>query len=152
MSEDPLGFAFIRDKAKLTRDLLEVRLIIEPPIAALAAKNALSEEIDELKKLCLEVESLLLSGEDYIEKDVLFHKKIAETSKNIVIPNLIPIISVAVDLFTKRTGKKLSTETVETHRAIVEAIEAHDSTAAYEAMYMHLMYNKNLLKKIENID
>lgn len=148
VSEDPLGLAFIRDKSKLAWDLLEIRIIIEPPIAALAAKNALPEEIAELENLCSQVEVLLRAGKDYTEKDVLFHKKIAELSKNIVVPNLIPIISVAVDLFTSLTGRKLAVETLETHREIVDAIKRHDGEWAYEAMYLHLLYNKNLLKKL----
>jgi len=148
VSEDPLGLSFIKDKSKLTRDLLEVRIIIEPPIAALAAKNALPEEITELENLCSQVEVLLHAGRDYTEKDVLFHKKIAELSKNIVVPNLIPIISVAVDLFTSLTGRKLVSETLETHREIVDAIKRHDGEWAYEAMYLHLLYNKNILKKL----
>lgn len=152
MFEDPLGFAFIKDRIKLTRDLLEIRMIIEPSIAALAAKNATDENIKELKTICLEIEELLLADKNYIEKDILFHKKIAESSKNLVIPNLFPIISQAVDLFTKRTSRKLTTETIETHRAILEAIQNHDSMGAHDAMYLHLVYNRNLLEKIEKLE
>lgn len=148
VSDDPLGLAFIRDKSKLAWDLLEIRIIIEPSIAALAAKNALPEEIAELENICSQVEVLLRAGKDYTEKDVLFHKKIAELSKNIVVPNLIPIISVAVDLFTLLTGRKLVFETLETHREIVDAIKRHDGESAHEAMYLHLLYNKNLLRKL----
>lgn len=37
LTEDPLGLAFFEDKWKLTEDLLEIRTIIEPAIAELAA-------------------------------------------------------------------------------------------------------------------
>ena len=38
VTEDPLGFVLVQDKRKLAEDLLELRLILEPPIAALAAE------------------------------------------------------------------------------------------------------------------
>ena len=34
MMDDPLGFTFIGNKQKLINDLLEVRFLLEPPIAA----------------------------------------------------------------------------------------------------------------------
>ena len=39
--DDPLGFAFVDDKKRLGLDLCEVRMIIEPEIAALAAELSL---------------------------------------------------------------------------------------------------------------
>ena len=38
--DDPFGFSFVEDKEKLTADLLQIRAILEPDIAALAAENA----------------------------------------------------------------------------------------------------------------
>ena len=38
--QDPLGFTFISDKQKLIHDLLEVRFLLEPSIAAMAAAHA----------------------------------------------------------------------------------------------------------------
>lgn len=149
VSDDPLGLSFIRDKQKLSRDLLEVRMIIEPPIAALAAKNATDEDIAELERLYNEVERLILAGESYLEMDMLFHQKIAEASKNLVVPNLSPLINQAVDLFTSRTGRKLTQETIETHRSVLEAIRAHDGVWAQDAMVLHLIYNRNYLRQIE---
>ena len=37
VSDDPLGFTFIRDKQKLAADLVEFRMMLEPRVAALAA-------------------------------------------------------------------------------------------------------------------
>ncbi len=149
ISDDPLGFMFIKDKQKLTRDLLEIRMIIEPPIAALAAKNATEEDIVELEQLYHEVEALILSGKPYIEEDVRFHQKIAEASKNLVVPNLTPLISQAVDLFTTRTSYALTKETLVTHRDVMEAIKIGDSTWAQDAMTLHLIYNRDALRRIE---
>ena len=45
LADDPLGLDFIEDKERLAFDLLEVRNIIEPAIAALAARHATPEDI-----------------------------------------------------------------------------------------------------------
>ena len=46
LADDPLGLDFIEDKERLAFDLLEVRNIIEPAIAALAARHATPEDIE----------------------------------------------------------------------------------------------------------
>ena len=52
MVEDPLGFLFIGDKEKLVHDLLEVRFLLEPSIAAMAATHATDEDIKKITALC----------------------------------------------------------------------------------------------------
>ena len=48
MMEDPLGLEFMKDKAALARDLLQIRLQLEPWCASLAAENATQEQIIRL--------------------------------------------------------------------------------------------------------
>ena len=64
--EDPLGLGRYDDKYQLALELFEVRLMIEPEIAAYAAKNASDEEIKELFELCDEVEKIYRSGENHV--------------------------------------------------------------------------------------
>ena len=65
---DPLGFGKIEDKYKLALDLFEVRLMIEPEIAALASRNASAEEMRTLKRLCDETEQLYRSSRNHISR------------------------------------------------------------------------------------
>ena len=99
----------------------------------------------ELEQLCNEVEQLYRSGVDHIPKDIEFHTCIAKCSKNRVVEMLIPIINSAVTTFANLTHRMLMQETIETHRAIVDAIAAHDSVGARCAMVMHLTYNRQRL-------
>ncbi len=149
ITDDPLGLSFEKDKAQLTKDLLAIRMMIEPPITALAAQNATEEDILEIEKHYKKVEELIHMGKSYIEEDMRFHKAIAQASKNIVIPKLLPTINQAINLFTVRTGFKLLKETIETHSAMVKAIKEHDPIAAQDASTLHLIYNRDLLRKIE---
>ena len=130
--DDPLRLnAKLHDRFKLALDLFDVRLILEPEIAAKAAVYATDEDIATLKRLCKETEELYLADKDHMPKDIEFHTWIARCSKNQVMESL--------------TGRSLRTETITTHRAITEAIANHDSTGARCAMVMHLTYNRQEL-------
>lgn len=144
--DDPLGFTFIEDKKKLTFDLLEIRFLIEPYIAQMAAINADESDIRLITALCDEVENLLNKGENHTEKDIEFHKAIAISSKNLVMPRIIPIINSSIPLFINLTNNVLKKETISTHREIANAIKAHDPVRAKDAMYLHLVYNRSVLK------
>lgn len=142
MVEDPLGFSFIADKQKLAQDSLEVRFLLEPAIASLAAQNASEEDISLLRRLCQEVEDLVWLGQDHTQKDIEFHTAIALSSKNVVVPRLIPVINSAIPLLIELTGNTLKQETIDTHRVLTDAIAAHNAAAAHDAMYLHLVYNR----------
>ena len=132
--DDPLRLnAKLHDRFKLALDLFDVRLILEPEIAA------------TLKQLCKETEELYLADKDHMPKDIEFHTWIARCSKNQVMESLIPIINSGINTFVNLTRRSLRTETITTHRAITEAIANHDSTGARCAMVMHLTYNRQEL-------
>ena len=133
MVDDPLGFTFIGNKQKLINDLLEVRFLLEPPIAAMAATRA--DKKDLLKK-----------HEDHTQKDIDFHAAIALSSKNVVVPRLVPVINSSIPLFVETTRGTLLEETIETHREIADAIAAHDPLRAQDAMYLHLVYNRKRIQ------
>ena len=145
--EDPLGFTFIQDKRKLTQDLLEIRILIEPPIAAMAAARADEADVRLILQLCEETEALIRAGKDHTQKDLLFHQAIAMSSKNLVVPRLIPVINSSIPLFIQLTGNALVDETIHTHRDLANAIASHDSIRAQDSMYLHLIYNRNRLSQ-----
>lgn len=120
--DDPLGFSMADDTRKLTRDLLQVRLILEPPIAALAAQNAEPEDIARLEAILLEVEVLIRSRRDYAEMDSRFHAQIAACSHNAVMSNLVPVITDGVRVFASAVRETEYDQTLASHRAIFEAI------------------------------
>lgn len=146
MVADPLGFTFIADKQKLAQDLLEIRFLLEPPIAARAALRATEHDIHKIQTLCQEVEDLLRSGKDHTQKDIEFHTAIAMSSQNMVIPRLLPIINSAIPLFIQITENVLLEKTIRVHREITDAIASHDPVAAHDAMYLHLVHNKNRIQ------
>ena len=128
---DPLNLRSVQDKNALAFDLVNLRLLLEPGIAEIAAQNATDEDIERLQRLCERVETKIHNGDRYIEDDIAFHTCIAESSKNLVVGQLIPIIDTAVMMFV-----------------IAEAIARHDPIGAKSAMVMHLNFNRTYIKKI----
>ncbi len=148
--DDPLGLARFTDKYKLALELFEVRLMLEPEIAALACEYATPEEKQELVQLCNETEELYLAGKNHTQKDIEFHTCIARCSRNRVVEQLLPIIQTAVVTFVNLTHRSLMEETIETHRAITDAIVRGDSVGGKCAMIMHLTYNRQMLMKLKD--
>ena len=107
--------------------------MLEPSIAAMAATRADEKDIKKITTLCDEVETLLKNHEDHTQKDIDFHTAIALSSKNVVVPRLIPVINSSIPLFV---------ETIESHREIADAIACRDPLRAQDAMYLHLVYNR----------
>ena len=141
--DDPLGFLMIRDKNKLTRDLLQLRVVIEPSIAALAAQNASPQDIADLEVALLEVEGQIAQHTRFAEKDKNFHVRIARCSGNLVVSNLIPIISEGVTVFSSTVSRQEFEQTLKSHRSIFEAIRDRRPVEAKQAMLFHLLYNMN---------
>lgn len=148
LEEDPLGLARLGDKYKLALELLDVRMMLEPEIAAMACEFITPEEKEQLRQLCDEVEELYLSGKNHAKKDVEFHTCIARCSRNRVVEVLIPIINTAVLTFVNLTQRQLMKETLETHRAITNAILKGDPVGAKCAMNMHLTYNRQRIMQM----
>ena len=148
--EDPLGLTFISDikeDKKVALDLLDIRLMLEPEIAALAAVKGTTKQIKTMLEQCKIVEELIKKGEDYREADILFHKRIAQCSGNRVIENLIPIINSSVSLTINLTEDVFRQNTYKEHRAVAEAIASGDSLGAKCAMIVHLNTNRRGIEK-----
>jgi DNA-binding FadR family transcriptional regulator len=143
VADDPLGFSLMEDRRKLVQDLLQIRCIIEPQIAALAAQNGTPEDIDVLGRLCEEVEALIRQRRDFMEKDRDFHTQLASCSRNMVMSNLIPVICEGITLFASTVVEQEYEQTVKSHREIYEAVRDRRAADAQEAMLFHLLYNRN---------
>ena len=139
-----VGRSTIRETVKS----LEVRLMLEPEIAALAAQKATEQDKEEIVRLCDEVENFYRAGKNHTKKDQAFHAAIAKASGNSVVESLMPTIHTAIITFVNLTYHKLMEETIQTHRAVTEAIVQGDSVGAKCAMIMHLTYNRQMLVKM----
>lgn len=143
--EDPLGFSFINNKNKLVKDSMDVRLLLEPSIAKWAARNATDSEILEIIELSHKIEIAILNDEDYSDLDVEFHTKIANSSRNLVVENLIPILTTNIRSLIDVTHAALKEHTILNHKKIANAIKERDEELAEQLMKEHIEINQKYL-------
>lgn len=145
--EDPLGFSFINNKKKLVKDSMDVRLLLEPSIAKWAARNATDSEILEIIELSNKIETAILNNENYSDLDVEFHTKIANSSRNLVVENLIPILNMNIRSLIDVTHSVLKEHTISSHKKIANAIKERNEEMAEQSMKEHIEINQNYLDK-----
>ena len=147
MQSDALGLDDVEDKIQLALDLTDVRLMLEPSIASLAAQNRTDEEVEQLAEYCDAVREKIEAGEDYLIEDMRFHWFLAKCSHNMVIESLMPIIDTAVISIANITRKELLNATIDTHQEILEGVIDRDPQAARAAMSMHIDMNRIFIRQ-----
>lgn len=145
MVDDPFGFDYTENKIQLVADLVTIRLILEPEIAALAARHATAAEIGEMKNIAARIEETARRGEDFSGDDCALHTLIAGSSRNMVMPNLLPVIHYGIDLYNHALEKYETMKALRLHGHIIRALEERDGEAARRAMRRHLEYNRKNL-------
>ena len=120
-------------------NLVEVRAILEPEIAALAATRMTDEYIHDMRE-AVETMDAAPDMDVYVEADLDFHLALAEATQNPIIPVLMDSIIDLLREQRKRIG--LSEGGPERgqkhHKEILEAVTRRDSAAARAAMKKHL--------------
>jgi len=144
----------ISHRRQLVGELLDFRMMLEPPLAARAATHASPEEMAEMDEILHRQEEKLSAGELAIEEDSEFHYTIAMASGNSVV---LKVLDVIMDMLRETRARSLQREgrpqkSLAGHRRILIAIKRHDPLAADGAMRQHLqdieriVFHKQALK------
>jgi DNA-binding FadR family transcriptional regulator len=115
--------------------LSELRSIIEPAVAALAATHASAMETLQIFEAYDQMEKLRDDIQKTIDADVAFHDLLFEASHNRLLIALVPAFSLLARTnfeISIRAGKPAS-QNLKEHRQIVEAISRRDPEAARRA-------------------
>jgi GntR family transcriptional regulator, transcriptional repressor for pyruvate dehydrogenase complex len=123
-----------------TLQVVEVREILEPEIAALAATRANEECLSELQEAIAIMDGAQDDPDEYIEADLDFHLALAEAAANPIILSLIDsIVGVLreqrLNIFKVEGGPERGQYH---HKRILAAIKNQDPVGAREAMRAHL--------------
>ena len=123
-----------------TRSLVEVREILEPEIAALAAFRAKEEQINAMREAVEVMDASLEDIDAFIEADLDFHFALAEGTQNVLIPTLTDTLVVLLREQRKQIAlvKGGMVRAQEHHKKILAAILSRDAEAARQAMRAHL--------------
>jgi GntR family transcriptional repressor for pyruvate dehydrogenase complex len=144
----PLATALL-EKRKMVAELLDVRNMIEPPLAGRAALHASRDEIAEMEEILVRQEAKVRGGELGIDEDSEFHYNIALASDNSAV---LKIVDVLMDLLRETRERTLQVEgrqekSLAGHHRILSALKRGDAGAAEAAMRRHLQEVESIVLK-----
>ncbi|MGB4977291.1 MAG: FCD domain-containing protein [Anaerolineae bacterium] len=139
------GLFMLQNGELAFEQLNEVRTILEPEMAALAAERATPEGLTAMAALIAQPHAE--NVEEHVEFDTSFHLEIAKASQNTV---LLILMSSITDLLreSRRRTFQVAGELErawECHRQVYDAIAAHDPVAARQAMADHMVQVREAL-------
>ncbi len=125
-----------RGSTRLIEELYELRSLIEPLAAALAAQHATVRDISALEKAYDDMEVAGDDGERVAEPDVRFHRGIIAASGNRLFSSLAHAIgaALAVNFHFVRDAPRGHAFLLPAHKKILDAIKDRDVNAARVAM------------------
>lgn len=120
--------------------MIELRGLIEPAIAALAAERVTQSQLAELGEILAAQERKVASGESYADEDTRFHELVGEASRNEL---LTTMLGVVWDVLRESREEWLQTNqrahsSVDAHRRILGALSARDAEGARRAAADHI--------------
>ena len=126
--------------ADVLRDAFEMRHLLEPPIAALAAQRASPEEVARLQEILEDQQRQIDRGDTGVEADTAFHFALAAATHNSA---LIKVVSAVEDVLQRSRGQSLEEpgrrqRSLASHREILQRVQAGDPQGAQQAMDHHL--------------
>jgi GntR family transcriptional regulator, transcriptional repressor for pyruvate dehydrogenase complex len=143
---EPLALVILTHR-EATADLYEARRLLEPPIAALAARRAGPEEVAELTRILDEQAKEVAGGRTGLAQDAAFHTAIAHSAHNRAITR---IVTTLMDLLAQTREESLHIpgrpeRSHQDHRRVLAAIQSRDAEAARQAMLDHLVAVERLV-------
>lgn len=120
--------------------VIEVRGLIEPAIAARAAERIEDSELVELRETLDAQRAKVRAGRSYAEEDTRFHEIIGQASRNEL---LVTMLSVIWDVLRASREQWLQTNarahaSLEAHERILAALQARDPEGARAAAAQHI--------------
>ena len=119
------------------RDLQELRRIVEPAAARLAAERATDQDITELEAAYAGMKLSIDEGGDYVSSDLRFHQGLLRTGRNRMLGQMSKALGALL-----RTSFEISTTarpdgpaaSLPLHRAVLDAVIARSPEAAERAI------------------
>lgn len=136
----PLLWAFTGTDHEELHEIMEARTIIEENLAALAAKRATSEQINEIGRAVQMMRDSIARGDSILEADMAFHLAVSSAAQNGVLRNAVQLLRNLMRqwLHFKLLIPDVPETVLKRHVAIYRAITARKPNAARTAMRFHL--------------
>jgi DNA-binding FadR family transcriptional regulator len=132
------------------RDLCEVRAIVEPAAAELAARRATHQEIEDLLKWYRLIEANTDNEAARLDADRRFHAAIFAACHNVFLTQMNTTVGVALRA-TQQIGVHLPQvmkESVLAHKRVADAIARRDPAAARAAMERLIRQSTDHIRRV----
>jgi GntR family transcriptional repressor for pyruvate dehydrogenase complex len=145
--------SMVRSESIGIEELLGTRMLLEVPLAGLAAVRASPEGIASLRALVDELEGVLADPGEFARLEEQIHRLIAELAGNRVASALTAwIADVLVPTVHDRVASAMvESVIVDQLRELVAAIDRADGAAAEAAMRAHLVYAMDLVSVVSSV-
>ncbi len=144
---DVLGWRYASlPRSQFFRELFEIRRMIEPPAAALAAERAKDEDVGALALAFDVMQSVDETSDAAIEADLRFHRGILACAHNDLLVQMGGVIGVGL-LVSFRISTGSYKAALGQHGAVLEAIRRHRPEQARQAMEALLSGTQALLER-----
>jgi GntR family transcriptional regulator, transcriptional repressor for pyruvate dehydrogenase complex len=132
---------------KRVREIIEVRRMLEPEIAALAARNAGPADVARIMAIVDGQERALALGREDPGADEHFHMSLARITGNEVLCEVAAVLQdiLAGSREPRLLGPERLKASLEGHKAIAAALSGGDEAACRELMREHLDRVENKL-------
>ena len=130
----------LRNAWEEQRQLVEVRLLLEPQVAALAARRATERNIDELQRILDEQEDRLSESREGSAADRRFHEGLSRATGNDALARTIAQLEAAVESYHLRAWQQPEqlANSLRGHRQILAAVVRRDAASAAQGMDAHI--------------
>jgi GntR family transcriptional regulator, galactonate operon transcriptional repressor len=121
--------------AAFLANLAEVRGIVEPAAARVAAARRTDDDLAALRCALQDMEDAGTDAAAVVEADLAFHRALLNAAQNELLSRMVVVIEAGLrarDMVVH--GGEHWPDSVPVHRAIIDAIEARDAAAATQAV------------------
>ena len=154
---DTLGFVVDLASERTLVEFFELRRLLEPATASLAAARATDDDIEAVEG-CLDamIDAAGAGDRDgFIDADLGFHHTVADIVGNTVLSSLLRALglrSIRVHQWRARVDGGAIDRAIADHSAILAAIRGHDPDAARAAATAHLLGGETWVRRVVATD
>ena len=129
----------------------EARIFLEAGLARIAAERASLADIGILRRRLREHRAALTDLDQFLARDMAFHREIATISGNPIFPAIVEALFHWASEYYSSIVRAPGAEhlTLAEHERIVDAIAGHDAAGAEQAMREHLTRANALYQRCE---
>jgi DNA-binding FadR family transcriptional regulator len=134
-------------------NLIQVRMILEPEIAALAAVKASQDEIARMRQAVCQMDEAVINADvdTFLKADFAFHMAMAESTGNRLIHLIMaPVVNLMRDVQKYHLSNVVqgNQRSQRNHKRIMKGIERHDPDHARLCMYEHIVQVRDDIQRV----